>query len=324
MTPEIYSKIMNEYNFKQTKAAKLADRRREEIFYNIPRIKDISEELGEVSVLMAKTFETENLDKRAERLADIKRRTEALLNEKKQLLTSSGYPADYMENVYVCPICKDTGFVDNEQCSCFKASVREKMYEDSSMKSENDSECFDEFRFDFYSDKINPKLGTSVRRYMEGVVKLCKDFSSAPEGNILFTGGTGLGKSFLCHSITKALLDNNIDVVCDTAFSLFEKLIKNRFDIDSEREYKDSVFNCSVLVIDDLGTESINKITASELFNIINHRLINKKPVVISTNLSPEKIKEAYSERISSRIMGEYRVIPLFGPDIRILKKQKG
>ncbi len=324
MTPEIYGRIMNEYNNRQNRALRLADRRREEIFAKIPRIRQICEELGGVSALMARVFETDDLSHRAQRLNDIKSRTEALIKEKKKLLTDFGYPADYMENVYVCPICRDTGFVDDEQCSCFKACVREKMYEDSSMKSENDGECFEALKLDFYSDEINPRIGTSVRKYMEEVVKICRSFANAPKGNMLFTGGTGLGKSFLCHSIAKELLSVNTDVVCDTAFSLFDKLIKNRFDINSEREYKDSIFNCTVLIIDDLGTETINQITAAELFNIINYRLINKKPTVISTNLSIEKIKEVYSERIFSRIVGEYRVIPFFGSDIRILKKRKG
>ncbi|MCD8090541.1 MAG: ATP-binding protein [Clostridiales bacterium] len=322
MTPEFYREIMRVYNQKQTKAARLSAEREAEVYSAVPRVRDIDRELLSLNAGLAKMFSYTNGEARLKVSHQYRERTTALIKEKTELLTQNGYPADYLENVYECPVCRDTGFVENEQCSCFKKAVREKMYADSSMRSENDNETFESFSLDYYSDEIIPRLNKSVRKYMEGVYIQCENFADKPEGNMFFTGNPGLGKSFLCHAITKRLLDRGVDVVCESAFALFDKLIKDRFGKEPDSEYKESIFNTPLLIIDDLGTENINSASSAELFNIINYRLVNKKPVILSTNLTFDNIKRLYSERIISRIMGEYKVIPFFGQDIRILKKK--
>ncbi|MCC8098381.1 MAG: ATP-binding protein, partial [Eubacterium sp.] len=291
----------------------------------VPRIQEIDGELLSLNVRLARLMGfTADMQERKRAGEALREKTLSLINEKASLMAEKGYPEDYLENVYVCPLCRDTGFIENERCSCFKALEREKMYSDSSMKSENDNETFETFSLDYYSDEINPRLKTSERKYMENVYNICKRFSEKPEGNMLFTGRPGLGKSFLCHAITKAVLDRGTDAVCESAFVLFDRLIKNRFGKEEDSEYKDSIFNTPLLIIDDLGTENINSASLAELFNIINYRLINKKPVIISTNFSLSDIKQLYTERIFSRIVGEYRIVSFFGSDIRLLKRKRG
>ncbi len=324
MTPEFYREIMSSYNEKQTRAARLSAEREEEIYSVIPRIRDIDRELLSLNVSLAKMLRYTNPEARKKISRRYRERTSALIEEKTFLITQKGYPSDYLENVYECPLCRDTGFVENVQCQCFKKAVREKMYADSSMKSENDGESFESFSLGYYSDEINPRLGISERKHMEGIYSRCLGFAENPRGNLLFTGNAGLGKSFLCHAITKESLNRGRDAVCESAFVLFDRLIKDRFGKEPDSEYKESIFNTPLLIIDDLGTENVNSASSAELFNIINYRLINKKPTVISTNLSPTDIKKIYSERIFSRIMGEYNVIPFFGQDIRILKRKRG
>ncbi|MCD7778692.1 MAG: ATP-binding protein [Clostridiales bacterium] len=325
MTPELYREIMQVYNERQTRAKRLSAARETEVYSVIPRIREIDGELLSLNVKLAKMMGfPSDLNERKKAGETLKEKTTSLLKEKAYLIAEKGYPADYLENVYICPLCRDTGFRENERCSCFKALEREKMYSDSPMKSENDNETFETFSLDYYSDEINPKLKTSERKYMENVYNICKRFSEKPEGNMLFTGRPGLGKSFLCHAITKAVLDGGTDAVCESAFVLFDRLIKNRFGKEDDNEYKDSIFNTPLLIIDDLGTENINSASSAEFFNIINYRLINKKPIIISTNFSLSDIKQLYSERIFSRIIGEYRIVSFFGSDIRLLKRKRG
>lgn len=325
MTPELYRDIMQVYNEKQTRAKRLSAKREAEVYNAVPRIRDIDGELLRLNTSLAKLFGCQtDLQTRQNLSRDYREKAEALLAEKNSLLSQKGYPPGYLENVYECPLCCDTGFVENEECVCFKAAAREKMFSGSSVKSENDDETFERFSLDYYSDEINPQIKTSERKYMENVVAMCKKFAQNPKGNLLFTGSPGLGKSFLCHAAAREVIERGEEVVCESAFSLFDKLIKDRFGRETDSDYKNSVFNAYLLIIDDLGTENINSASSAELFNIINHRLVNKKPVIISTNLSLSDIKQLYSERIFSRIVGEYKFVPFFGPDIRILKRKKG
>lgn len=323
MTPELYREIMRTYSDKQSRALRLSDMRREEIYSRIPEIQSIDESLMSFNISLVKIMQDPDTQKRKSKTEKLKNRISDMLSKKNYLLLRNGYPENYIEDVYECPLCRDTGFIENEPCSCFKSAIRQKLYSDSSLKSENDSESFSSFSLEYYSDAPDPRLKTSVRKYMENVLNICKSFAENPIGNLLFTGHTGLGKSFLCHSIAKELLDKNTDVVCDSAFMLFDRLLNRRFGRETDDEYKNSVFNCSLLIIDDLGAENINSAANAEFFNLLNYRLTSRKPTIISSNLSMTDIKQTYSERIFSRIMGEYKIIPFFGEDIRILKRKR-
>ncbi len=323
MTPEIYREIMLEYNEKQTKATHLSVFREREVYSKIPEIKEINDKLTEFNISLARAFSQNNLSARTKLINELKANTEALLAKRAALLKAGGYPEDYLENVYECSLCKDTGFIENTPCVCFEKAVKKKLYTDSAMKSENNRESFETFDLSYYSEETDPELGTSHRKYMESVFNTCKNFAKKPVGNMLFTGNTGLGKSFMCHAITKALISGNADVICDCAYTILDNLVKNRFGTAGDSSYKNGIYDCLVLIMDDLGSEGTNSATSAEFFNLLNYRLVNQKPTVISTNLKLADIKAVYSERIFSRIIGEYKIIPFFGSDIRIMKKTK-
>lgn len=324
MNPELYREIMQDYNDKQLKARRLRELRIRELNGKIPELSQIDSELVSFAQKLAEIMKTSAPEKRIQKAAYLKEKTKNLLAEKEKLLRENGYPPNYLEDVYACPLCHDTGYIENSPCTCFKQAERAKLYEKSAMKSETEGEAFDTFLLSYYSDAVNPKLKTSPRKLMETVLSRCISFAEKPEGNLLFTGNTGLGKSFLCHAIARELSENNREVICDGAFTLFDRLISHRFGRSDETEYKDKIMNTPTLIIDDLGTENINSAANAELFNLLNYRLINKLPTVISTNLSLSELKETYSERILSRIMGEYQIFPFYGSDIRIIKRKEG
>lgn len=324
MNPDLYREIMQDYNEKQIAAQRLRESRIREVSLKIPRISQIDTELLSFTRSLALIMKSADISQRSLKAQGLKAKTKALLAEKTRLLEENGYPKDYLENVYICPHCRDTGYVGNTPCSCFKQAEREKLYEKSAMKSENSDEAFSTFSLDYYSDQINPKLKTSPRNHMERVFKFCLGFATEPKGNLIFTGSPGLGKSFLCHAIAKELLEKNKEVICGSAFTILDRLISHRFGRTDETDFKNKVMNTPTLIIDDLGTENTNSAANAELFNLLNHRLINALPTVISTNLSLAELKEVYSERIFSRIMGEYTILPFYGSDIRIIKRREG
>ncbi len=147
------------------------------------------------------------------------------------------------------------------------------------------------------------------------------NFENKPK-NIFFYGNTGVGKTFLSNCIAKELLDAGYSVIYFTAFQLFDILSKGVFEKDADAiAAHQNIFDCDLLIIDDLGTELSNSFTTSQLFLCVNERILRQKSTIISTNLNLEQIAEIYSERTLSRISSNYSFIKLFGDDIRIKKR---
>ena len=243
-----------------------------------------------------------------EELADLK-------EQKLTLLKSAGFPADYMELRYDCPDCQDTGYVNGKRCHCFERQRLNILYAQSNIEAVLKEENFDHLRFDFYDDTEKvPQLGMTERAYMDVVVRQCREFAQqypAKGNSILFTGGTGVGKTFLTNCIAKELIDRCISVIYLSSNELFEIFSKYKFGRESEEDAEESyryILECDMLIIDDLGTE-------------LNKRIGRKKGTIISTNLSMSMLMDTYSDRVTSRIMSNYRVIPLYGADIRMKKR---
>ncbi|MBC7959546.1 MAG: ATP-binding protein, partial [Vallitaleaceae bacterium] len=231
----------------------------------------------------------------------------------------------YLDPSYECTICEDTGYNNNKKCQCFRQALINAAYEQSNLKSILLMENFSTFSFEFYSPEKN-KLGVSPLDNMKGVHNCCKRFVDEFDtsfSNLILYGQTGLGKTFLCNCIAKDVLDSGHSVLYLTAFKLFKLLEAYRFK-DEEQEVSfeaiDDINSCDLLIIDDLGSEVINSFTSSELFNCLNTRLQGKKSTVISTNLDPSGWSKSYSERIVSRILGNFTPLRLLGEDIRVQK----
>jgi DNA replication protein DnaC len=245
------------------------------------------------------------------------------------LLTDAGFPADYLDPIYTCPDCHDTGYCDGRKCHCFRQAIINTVYAQSNIRSILERENFDNFSYDYYpADEINSTTGLSALMTAQNAVRDCRlfidDFDNKPK-NLFFYGKTGVGKTFLSNCVARELLDSGYSVIYFTAFQLFDILSKGVFEKDSDAiDTHRNIFDCDLLVIDDLGTELSNAFTTSQLFLCVNERLLRGKSTIISTNLGLNQIVEVYSERTFSRICDAYTLIHLFSKiDIRIQKRKR-
>ena len=324
-----YNQIIREYDSRKLKNKHALDKRVEETYRLIPRLKELEEEIISLSAgcgRMALRGDDSALNKLKVKSAELKA-------QQIELLISNGFPADYLEMQYHCKKCKDTGYVANEKCSCFKQAISDMMYSGSNIKSILAKENFNNFSFHYYSDDfIDETVGLSPLSNMQKVVAGCKSFIrhfNKSHDNLLLLGNTGVGKTFLANCIAKELLDRGNTVIYLTAFRLFDILEKHKFSRDEDSAYEASnqfeyILDCDLLIIDDLGTELNNAFTNSQLYLIINERLLRQKSTVISTNLSLTNINTIYGERVFSRIASCYCVQRIIGEDIRLHKAVSG
>ena len=323
LTNAQYNSIMKDYEQTRDRNRHLTEQRRLEVYTKLPEYGRLDESVGELSVAQAKLLlngDDEALTRLRLSLKDISRR-------KKELLVSAGYPVDYLEPVYTCPDCKDTGYIGTHKCHCFKKAIVDYLYTQSNLKDILDKENFSTCSLTYYSrNHIDPLTGRSSLESMETALNVCHNFVdtfSEEFHNILLYGDTGVGKTFLSHCIAKELMDSAYSVIYFTAAGLFDILAENTF---GKRQDKDSdvfehIYDCDLLIIDDLGTELPNSFTVSQLFICLNERILRQKSTIISTNLALEDIKSIYSERTFSRISSNYTILRITGDDIRIQKK---
>lgn len=225
---------------------------------------------------------------------------------------------------YTCPLCQDTGYIGSQKCSCFKKAEIELLYTQSNLKEILEKENFDHFSFDFYSDTItNDSMGLTERETARRAYKMAKEFVADFDNsfqNLFFYGDTGVGKTFLSHCIAHDLLDSAHCVLYFSSFELFDFLAGSAFSRGNDAPDDEPIFDCDLLIIDDLGTELTNSFVSSQLFLCINERIMRKKSTIISTNLKLEDFSATYSERTFSRIASNYQMTKLVGKDIRIQK----
>lgn len=322
-----YDAVMREYGQQQFKNRHEMEERVAEVYRRIPAMKEIDSSISTVAVQSARRL----LDGDASALLELRARIADLREQKAILLKASGYPPDYMEMRYRCPDCQDTGYTGGRKCHCFKQAEMKLLYAQSNIEDVITRENFKTFSFEYYDDsRLLPVIGKTIREYMKQVTDSCKNFVeqfATEKGNLLFTGPTGVGKTFLTNCIAKELIDRYYSVIYLSANDLFEVFSKNRFDYQTAEELKDMyqyILECDMLIIDDLGTELNNSFTSSQLFYCINERLNSGKSTIISTNHPMNELRDRYTERITSRLISKYMVIPLYGDDIRIQKKAAG
>ena len=259
----------------------------------------------------------------------IKTEIEALGEKKKALLLSGGFAADYLDEIYTCEKCHDTGFVDGKSCECRDKEIIKLLYSRSELTDVLARENFSTFNYDFYSQSlVDENLGTDALTNIKNVVEHCQYFINHFDtefDNLLFYGLAGTGKTFLINCVAKELMDSFHSVIYLSASQLFDLMAAQTFNNESNSVYQnvdvDDLKYCDLLIIDDLGTEFTNTFTESSLFEILNERLIHQKSTIISTNLSLEEMQERYDDRIFSRTTGNYSMFKIFGDDIRKIKK---
>lgn len=309
---------------RRDQAFKALDDRKKEIYTFIPKVKEIDQTIKKMGLKIAMASIKQPHEAEVE-MKVIEEEIKMLKQQRAVLLADHNIPIDYLHVDFKCKKCEDTGFLqDGSPCSCYKQEMIKKSYKFSNITDVLERENFSTFDLNVFSDTYDETLQSSPRDHMRFVLdkalSFSETFSKKDQHNLLFFGATGLGKTFLCNCIAKHLLDHGYTVVYQTAFRIIDTISNYRFTnpkTDSMKMEYDFLITSDLLIIDDLGTEMINSFTNTELFNIINSRLLQDKKTIISTNFTPAQISENYSERISSRLFGHYEFIPFSGQDLR-------
>lgn len=316
LTNSQYDAIMREYEDRQSRNRHLLEERRAYIFEHVRGYRKLSDSVAALSVAQGKKI----LSGDENAMEDLKAAVSRLTSQKQLLLTRAGYPSDYLDAIYSCPDCKDTGYINGQKCHCFKQAIIRLLYEQSGICDMLEKENFSVLSYDYYQ-------GEDLERFRKTVSE-CKKFIETFDTdyhNLFFYGTVGTGKSFLSGCIARELIESGHSVIYFSAAGLFEILSKNIFDYKNKDGTVDSYENlneCDLLLIDDLGTEYTKNIAPSVLFTLLNERHLNKRSTIISTNLSLEDVRNRYSDRVFSRITSQYNICKFTGPDIRMLQKR--
>lgn len=321
LTKTQYDSIIKGYEETRDRNRHLLEERRESVHREIPGFEELELSVASISVAKARLM----LDGNENALSDLHSSLADIAQKKKLLLKSAGLPEDYLEPIYDCPDCRDTGYIESpdgtkEKCHCFLQQEIALLYKQSNIQEMIATENFSTLSYEYYQ-------GEDLARF-ERCVKICKNFVQnfkQDYHNLFFYGTVGTGKSFLSGCIAKELLESGHSVIYFSSSGLFDTLARYSFDAKAKESlynfYKD-LYNCDLVIIDDLGTEVTNTFVTSQLFACLNERHLNKKATVISTNLSLEELRDRYSDRIFSRITSNYTLCKLTGPDIRLHKKR--
>ena len=286
-----------------------------------PRLQEIDRQLR---MTMAKAAMSAFAGGDAERLMEeAKQQNLSLQHERRQIVEGCFEPG-FLDESPICPVCSGSGYVGSSMCSCLAELCRQEQKKELTFLSAG-QESFDQFRLDYYSDKPTP-AGYVPRVIMEKTYNTCRRYAFGfhdKAGNLLFSGNTGLGKTFLSACIARTVADQGYSVVYESAGKLFQTLEKARFEAsDENRRAAAKYAECDLLIVDDLGTELPGQFVTAALYSLINDRLLELRPTIISTNLSEEELIRRYNPQIASRLRGSYKRVAFVGDDIRLLKNR--
>ena len=323
--------LLQEYEQKRIKANLIAEQNKNNLYKNYPRLEEIENKINKLSIDKIKSILSSNTNE----LNKFDLKIQELQTEKEKIFKNANISANSLLPHYECKLCNDTGYISNGyksvMCNCLKQKIFNIEYNKSNIGN-IEFENFSSFSLNYYSDEINVEkygLNISPRENIKTIKKISenfiKNFENPSEKNLLFTGNTGLGKTFLCNCIAYELLKQGKTVLYQTAPVMIDNIINCRFGkLDTNSNIIENILNVDLLIIDDLGTETLNNMKLTELFTIINSRILNQNnkitKTIISTNLDLKTIFSIYNERIGSRFVGHYNICKFIGDDIRFKK----
>ena len=292
-------------------------------YAQVPRIREIDMELRRTMAQAAQAAFLQGSDGRD--LLEKARIANLELQQERAILARENFEEGFLDDSPICDHCGGSGYVGTTMCECLLELCRQEQKKEITILS-GGKESFSQFKLDYYPDLIDPKYGASPRTIMDRnfqyVRRYALTFSPASD-NLLFVGGTGLGKTFLAACVARAVADRGYSVVYETASHLFAKLEQAKFSPTEEsRREAEKLINCDLLIMDDLGTEMPGQFTTAALYSLLNDRLISGKPMLITTNLNKDEMTRRYSPQIASRIYGGFVGKSFVGEDIRILKNR--
>lgn len=301
------------------------------VYTVVPEIENIDNEIASLAITSASRVVRGTLTVE-QAFEQMESRRDELNALRKKLLFNSGIN-EYQPLPYKCSLCKDTGRVNDEYCTCYKQKMRKYMIESakhiSSFSCDIENDSFANLSTKYYSKSVIPQLGISAFDYMKGIIAKCRDYCmdfGPKSDNLFFSGEPGRGKTYMANCIANELLSKGYSVIYQTSYRLFQFLEDYKFgklDRESHEKTIKAIYDCDMLIIDDLGTEYITAYTCAVFFDVINSRLLNNKKTLISTNLSMGDMAKNYTERIASRIKGEFNAMLFIGKDIRVEKRNE-
>ncbi len=268
-----------------------------EAYVKVPRIKEIDMQLRRTMAQAAQAAFLQGSDGRD--LMDRIREENRGLQLERARLAAEFFEEGFLDDGPICPKCGGSGYLGSNMCECRNELCRQEQKKELSLLSGSQG-SFQQFRLDYYPDRVDPKYGLSPRTIMEQNLQTCRRYAlhfSEKSGNLLFSGDTGLGKTFLSACIARTAADRGYRVV----YELME---------------------CDLLILDDLGTEMPGQFTTAALYSLLNDRILEGKPMIISTNLTVEDMSRRYSPQIASRLRGNFQRVAFVGEDIRVLKNR--
>ena len=308
-------------------AAAKADRESEnqqhlaDAYARLPRLKEIDRQLRLTMAMAAQAVFSSGGDVNAA-MEEAKNKNLALQQER-EALVKMYFEEGYLDDSPICDRCGGSGYVGSTMCECLAELCRQEQKKELTFLNVG-RETFDQFRLDYYPDRIDPKFGVNVRTVMEKTYQTCRRYAygfTERSGNLLFSGDTGLGKTFLSACIARTVADRGFSVVYESAGHLFGKLERAKFSGDETAREEIKKYNeCDLLIVDDLGTEMPGQFTTAALYALVNDRLLAGKAMIISTNLNTEDLSKRYSSQIASRLRGSFTRVAFLGDDIRVKK----
>ncbi len=322
-------KVLKEYEKKQEKHKAEFKEKTEILYKTLPALKSIDEKISSLAIKHASRIIKEGITP-DEAVSAVRSERKQLETERNKLL------GDYRVVIdYDCDKCLDTGIVDGQKCECYMLNLKKLMLSEingfDSIHYNFSKDTFDNFSLKWYSQNItDKKINISPYENMKSVYSeartFCDNFDTQKK-NLYFYGTTGTGKTYLAGCIANEIVSKGYKVFYQSAYKLFQFMEDYKFcriDRETNASAYDSIYNCDLLIIDDLGTEFGTAYTCSVLFDILNTRELNEKSTIISTNLNLSNLENKYTDRIHSRILGNFEIFRFMGDDIRILKKQNG
>ena len=338
MDNSLLKQVLKEYDEKRTRAILEAEHRKKELMKINPRLQEIEKELSTNSIQASKAILMANPKEKTALISNLKKQNNILIKEKNDFIKNLSKENNYLNPHFECKLCTDTGYVlKNEKsvmCSCLKQKIYDVSYNKSNIGN-LEQENFSKFDQRIFSPKQNKELYNSDFSPRENMLLLkekaetfINNFDDPNEKNLLFSGSTGLGKTFLTNCIANELLKQGKTVLYQTAPVMFDSLMNAKFNKETNNyDLMNNILNVDLLIIDDLGSEKITESKITELFTILNTRLLNQNhkitKTIISTNLTVEEIFKTYTTRIGSRLAGNYRFLRFYGDDLRFKRVKK-
>ena len=315
-------RIKEEYLTKHLVAEREAEACLRQVHAKLPEVADIDRKLSRLGIDLMGIALKGGADLEA-RLAEKRRETDELNEKRAALLVAGGYPADYTDVKYECKKCADSGYVGIKMCDCMRNALIMAGFESSGIARLLDKQTFENFSLEYY--RQSPEGYRMMERIFEFAKNYAETFEPGKSESIAMFGGTGLGKTHLSSAIAKRVIEKGNDVFYVTAVNMVADFEAEQFNSSQveKGELTDRYFDCDLLIIDDLGTELANQFTVSCLYNLLNVRINRGAATLISTNLTQQDLFKKYNDRITSRIIGEFRILPFTGTDIRMQKIKK-